>query len=188
MSLIKKLISFAYPLRIKISKLTGLGIKVEKNYAGKNAPVNFYILKATANSGEEIDFEKYHSKKVLLVNLASQCGYTPQYAELEQLHEQNENITILGFPSNNFGEQERGSDEEIANFCKVNYGVTFQLFKKDDVMGKNKQPVYQWLSDATKNGWNNKEPEWNFYKYLVDENGNLLNVFSSSVSPLDISL
>ncbi len=163
-------------------------MKTQSNTTNKNAPMNFYSLSAITNSGEEIKFEKYKGKKVLLVNLASQCGFTPQYAELEQLHEQNKDIIILGFPSNNFGTQEPGSDEEIAEFCKVNYGVTFQLFKKNDVKGNNKQPVYQWLSDETKNGWNNREPEWNFYKYLIDGNGNLLNIFSSSVSPLDIKL
>ena len=173
---------------MKISKATGIGINIKANKSNKNALVNFYSLKATTNTGEEIQFEKYRSKKILIVNLASQCGYTPQYGELERLHQQNKNIIILGFPSNNFGAQEPGSDEEIATFCKVNYGVTFQLFKKDDVRGKNKQPVYQWLSDKSKNGWNNEEPKWNFYKYLVDENGNLVNVFSSSVSPLDTPL
>lgn len=188
MSLLSKIISSSYYLRMNISKRTGLGIKTDINRLNKNALVNFYLLKAITNTGEEIRFEKYMGKKVLLVNLASQCGFTPQYAELEQLHQQNKNIVILGFPSNNFGAQEPGNDEEIAEFCKINYGVTFQLFKKDDVKGKNKQLVYQWLSDETKNGWNNKEPEWNFYKYLIDENGNLLNIFSSSVSPLDIPL
>jgi len=188
MSLLSKIITASYSLRMKVSKLTGLGIKTEANILDKNAPVNFYSLKATSNSGEAIKFEKYKGKKVLLVNLASQCGFTPQYAELEQLHQQNKELVILGFPSNNFGAQEPGSDKEIAEFCNVNYGVTFQLFKKNEVKGNNKQPVYQWLSDETKNGWNNKEPEWNFYKYLVSENGYLLNVFSSSVSPLDIQL
>ena len=188
MSLLSKIITASYSLRMKISKLTGLGIKTENNMSNKNAPANFYSLKAIANSGEEIKFEKYKGKKVLLVNVASQCGFTPQYAELEQLHQQNKELVILGFPSNNFGAQEPGSNEEIAEFCRSNYGVTFQLFKKDDVKGNNKQPVYQWLGDETKNGWNNKEPEWNFYKYLVSENGDLLNVFSSSVSPLDIQL
>jgi len=173
---------------MKISKLTSIGINIKANKSNKKASVNFYSLNAITNTGKEIQFEKYRNKKILIVNLASQCGYTPQYAELEQLHQQNKNIIILGFPSNNFGAQEPGSDEEIALFCKVNYGVTFHLFKKDDVSGKNKQPVYQWLSDETKNGWNNEEPKWNFYKYLVDENGNLLNVFPSSVSPLDIPL
>jgi len=188
MSLLSKIITASYSLRMKISRRTGLGIKTENNMSNKNAPANFYSLKAITNSGEEIEFEKYRGKKVLLVNVASQCGFTPQYAELERLHMQRKDLVILGFPSNNFGAQEPGSDKEIAEFCNVNYGVTFQLFKKDEVKGNNKQPVYQWLSDETKNGWNNKEPEWNFYKYLVSENGDLLNVFSSSVSPLDIQL
>lgn len=188
MSLLSKIITALYSLQMKISKLTGLGIKTQTNTTNKNAPMNFYSLSAITKSGEEIKFEKYKGKKVLLVNVASQCGFTPQYAELEQLHEQNKDLIILGFPSNNFGAQEPGSDEEIAEFCKANYGITFQLFKKNNVRGRDKQPVYQWLSDETKNGWNNKEPEWNFYKYLIDENGNLLNIFSSSVSPLDIQL
>jgi glutathione peroxidase len=188
MSLLSKIITTLYSLRMRISKLTGLGIKTQVNTTNKNAPINFYLLKATTNKGEEVSFENYRGKRVLIVNLASQCGFTPQYAELEQLHQQNKDLVILGFPSNNFGAQEPGSDAEIAEFCKINYGVTFQLFKKNDVKGNNKQPVYQWLSDESKNGWNHEEPKWNFYKYLIDENGNLLNVFSSSVSPLDISL
>lgn len=186
MSIFKNLITSVYPFQMKISKLTGLGIKVETNQSNKNAPMDFYSLKAITNSGKEIGFETYKGKKVLLVNLASKCGFTPQYAELEELHQQNKDLVILGFPANNFGAQEPGTDEEIATFCKINYGVTFQLFKKDDVKGANKQLVYQWLTDPQKNGWNSEEPKWNFYKYLVDENGNLVNVFSSSVSPKDI--
>ncbi|MDQ6844594.1 MAG: glutathione peroxidase [Bacteroidota bacterium] len=172
---------------MKISKITGMGINIAENKFNKKALVDFYSLIAISNTGEKISFEKYRTKKVLLVNLASQCGYTPQYKELELLHQQNKNLIILGFPSNNFGAQEPGSDDEIANFCKVNYGVTFPLFKKDDVKGTNKQPVYQWLTDASKNGWNDEPPQWNFYKYLVDENGNLSKIFSSSFSPLDIA-
>ena len=152
------------------------------------APANFYFLKAITNSGKEISFEKFRGQKVLIVNLASRCGYTPQYAELEKLHKQSNNITIIGFPSNDFGAQEPGSDEEIAEFCKVNYGVTFQLFKKANVTGNNKQPVYSWLTDEDKNGWNNKVPQWNFYKYIVDENGNLSKMYSSSVSPGNLIL
>ncbi len=188
MSMIKNFIASSYPLRMKFSKLTGMGINITENRTNKKAPVSFYSLKATTNSGNEISFEKYFGKKVLIVNLASQCGYTPQYAKLEQLHQQNKNIIILGFPSNNFGSQEPGTDNEIAEFCKVNYGVTFQLFRKDNVSGNNRQPVYQWLSDKNKNGWNNEEPQWNFYKYLVTENGNLSKIFSSSVSPANIIL
>ncbi|MEP6949143.1 MAG: glutathione peroxidase [Ginsengibacter sp.] len=188
MPLLKKLISSTYPFRMRLSKLTGMGINIAANNLNKTAPTNFYSLKATTNAGEEIQFERYKGKKILFVNLASKCGYTPQYAELEKLHQENKDVIILGFPSNNFGAQEPGTDDEIAEFCKVNFGVTFQLFKKEDVKGNNTQRVYQWLSDKSKNGWNNKEPQWNFYKYLVDENGNLSNVFSSSVSPLDIPL
>lgn len=157
-----------------------------KNINNIQAQVSFYSLQAISNSGEAISFEKFRGKKILIVTLASQCGYTPQYAELEQLHQQNKDIIILGFPSNDFGAQEPGTDEEIAEFCRLNYGVTFQLFKKADVAGNNKQEVYNWLCNADKNGWNNEEPKWNFYKYLVDENGNLSKIFSSSVSPLDI--
>ena len=121
------------------------------------------------------------------MNLASQCGYTPQYEELEQLYQSNKNdLIILGFPSNDFGGQEPGTDTEIAQFCKINFGVTFPIFPKNFVSGPKKQPVYQWLTDPKKNGWNDKEPTWNFFKYMIDENGNLDTIFSSSVSPLSI--
>jgi glutathione peroxidase len=170
-----------------LSKLTGMGIGISTNNKKIIASENFYSLTAKANNGEEVRFEKFRGKKVLLVNLASQCGYTPQYNELEDLYQLHKNqIVVLGFPSNDFGGQEPGTDEEIENFCKVNFGITFPLFYKDHVAGKNKQPVYQWLTNADKNGWNNKEPSWNFYKYLVDEKGNLDKIFSSSVSPLEI--
>lgn len=188
MHFIKKLIAFTYPLRMKFSQLTGMGISIYKNKNNIKAPESFYSLKATANSGEEISFEKYKNKKILIVNLASQCGYTPQYAALEKVYQQNKNLIILGFPSNNFGAQEPGTDTEIAEFCKLNFGVTFPLFKKEDVKGASKQPVYAWLTDKNKNGWNELEPQWNFYKYLIDENGNLSQVASSSVSPETITL
>lgn len=186
MSLFSKLSAYTYPLMMKISKLTGIGRKIKSNNMAKQPPESFYSLHAIANNGKEISFETFKNKKVLLVNVASQCGYTPQYAELEELHRSNNDIIILGFPANNFGSQEPGSDEEIAQFCQLNYEVTFLLFRKADVVGKNKQPVYKWLTEPDKNGWNDEEPKWNFYKYLVDENGKLVNVFSSSVSPVDV--
>ncbi len=188
MALIRKIIAAFYPIQIKISKFTGMGIHIYENKNNITATKNFYSLNAVLHNNETISFEKYRNKKVLIVNLASQCGFTPQYAELESLHQKNSGISILGFPANNFGAQEPGSDEEIAEFCKLNYGVTFSLFKKNDVNGNLKQPVYQWLTDKTKNGWNDLEPQWNFYKYLIDENGNLSKVFSSSISPLEINL
>ncbi|MEO6637931.1 MAG: glutathione peroxidase [Ginsengibacter sp.] len=188
MAILKNLIASTYPIRMSISKLTGIGISVQENKNMIKAPVSFYSLKAVVNNGEEIIFEKYRGKKVILVNLASQCGFTPQYDELEQLHQQDKSIVLLGFPSNNFGGQEPGSDQEIAQFCRVNYGVTFPLFKKDEVVGKDQQPIYQWLSDKNNNGWNDLAPKWNFYKYVVDENGTLSKIFSSSVAPLDMNL
>ncbi|HEV8079957.1 MAG TPA: glutathione peroxidase [Chitinophagaceae bacterium] len=172
---------------MKASKITGIGVDIITNNNKIKPPESFYKLQAKANNGEEISFEKFRGKKILVVNLASQCGYTPQYDELEkfyQLHKNN--IIVLGFPCNDFGKQEPGTDKEIENFCKVNFGVTFPLFKKDHVKGNGKQQVYKWLSNADKNGWNSKEPSWNFCKYLVDENGNLDKIFSSSVSPLAI--
>jgi glutathione peroxidase len=188
MSLKRKIITSLYPLQMKLSKLTGKGILIYKNKEKVQALQSFYSLKATQINGEEISFEKFRNKKVLVVNLASLCGYTPQYAALQKLYERTENFVILGFPANNFGSQEPGSDDEINSFCKINYGVTFPLFKKNDVRGNEKQPVYQWLTDKNKNGWNDEEPHWNFFKYLVDEKGNLQKVFSSSVSPMDIEL
>ena len=187
MGILKKIITKLYGLRMKISKLTGAGISISSNYTKIKPPETFYDLSAKSNNGEIVSFEKFRGKKILLVNLASQCGYTPQYNELEELHLlYKDNITVLGFPSNDFGGQEPGTDEEIQNFCKVNFGVTFPLFHKDHVTGITKQLVYQWLCNADKNGWNNEEPSWNFYKYLVDEKGNLDKIFSSAVSPMEI--
>lgn len=171
---------------MKLSKLTGMGIRILENKENVLPQESFYSLKARLGNGEEINFDNFKNKKVLVVNLASQCGFTPQYAELEKLNQLNKDLVILGFPSNNFGGQEPGSDSEISGFCKINFGVTFPLFKKGEVKGNLKQPVYQWLTDKNKNGWNDEAPKWNFYKYLINENGILTKVFSSSVSPLDI--
>jgi glutathione peroxidase len=185
MGIFKKIITKIYGTRMKFSKHSGMGISITSNKKQMKALHSFYSLQANANNGQLIDFERFRGKKVLLVNLASKCGFTPQYNELEKLHQlHNDKIIVLGFPSDDFGGQEPGSDEEIAEFCRINFGVTFQLFHKDHVKGLVKQPVYQWLCNASKNGWNNDEPTWNFCKYLVDEDGELQNIFSSSVSPL----
>ncbi|CAN5282309.1 glutathione peroxidase [soil metagenome] len=185
MSIIKTLIQKTYGIRSRFSKVTGIGIYVTKNKTKMQAQQSFYSLPVVANNGTTENFEKFRGKKILIVNLASQCGYTPQYEELENLYKRSkDNLVILGFPSNDFGGQEPGSDEEIATFCKVNFGVTFFLYQKDHVAGNIKQPVYQWLSDPAKNGWNSKEPSWNFCKYLIDEEGTLTHIFSAAVSPL----
>jgi glutathione peroxidase len=183
--IVRLLLKIFYPIRMTLTKLTGWGATKKSNNNNMEAPVSFYSLRAIANNGATISFEQYKGKKLLLVNLASNCGYTSQYAELEALNKAHgSELTILGFPANDFGGQEPGSDEEIASFCQVNYGVSFPLFKKQDVTGADQQPVYQWLSDAAKNGWNKQAPTWNFCKYLVSEKGELLHFFSSAVSPM----
>lgn len=145
----------------------------------------FYNFKMNAIDGTEIDFGTYKGKKVMLVNVASECGFTPQYEGLQELHEKyKEDLVILGFPANNFGGQEPGSNEEIAGFCKKNYGVDFQMFEKISVKGDDMHPLYQWLSDKDKNGWNNDAPNWNFCKYVIDENGQLTHFFQSAIKPM----
>jgi len=149
-------------------------------------PVSFYSLKGTMNNGSEFDFSQLKGKKVLLVNTASNCGYTNQYDDLQKLNEQFQNkLVILGFPANDFKEQEKGNDEEIAQFCRINFGVTFPLMKKSSVIkNADQNDVFKWLTDSTKNGWNSKQPSWNFSKYLINEEGVLINYFDPSVSPL----
>ncbi|GGG06806.1 glutathione peroxidase [Pontibacter amylolyticus] len=142
----------------------------------------FYSFKIESLEGKEIDFSKFKGKKVLVVNTASECGYTPQYADLQKLHETHgDKVVILGFPANNFGGQEPGSQEEIAAFCQKNYGVTFQMMEKVSVKGDDQHPLYQWLA---KNSPNHEEPGWNFSKYLIDENGKVVAFYPSKVKPM----
>ena len=151
--------------------------------------INIYDYNAISISGDTIPMSIYKNKYILLVNVASKCGYTSQYEELQQLHElYHDQINILGFPSNDYFWQERGTNKEIELFCKRNYGVTFPMFAKIHVKGKNKHPIYNWLSDSDLNGWNDKQPSWNFFKYLIDKNGNLISFFPSKMSPLDSSI
>ncbi|MFP4091281.1 MAG: glutathione peroxidase [Cyclobacteriaceae bacterium] len=148
-------------------------------------PASFHDFSLRNIEGKEINFSEFKGKKVLLVNVASRCGYTPQYEGLQELHEKyGDKVVVLGFPANNFGSQEPGSNQEIAAFCDKNYGVTFPMFEKISVKGIDKHPLYRWLSDSQLNGWNNQEPSWNFCKYLVDEQGKLLKFYPSSVKPM----
>jgi glutathione peroxidase len=163
---------------------SGKNADVAANEAHKAPATSFYSLKAQTTDGKEVSFEQYRGKKVILVNVASFCGYTGQYDGLEKLYEANKNkLVILGFPANNFGAQEPGKDEEIASFCRLDYGVTFPIFKKSSVLKPDQNSVYKWLSDPQLNGWNNKTPMWNFCKYVVDENGTLTHFFGSAIAP-----
>jgi glutathione peroxidase len=134
--------------------------------------------------GNPVKLADYKGKPVVLINVASKCGFTPQYADWQKFHEEyGDKVTVLGFPANNFMSQEPGSDEEIAEFCQKNYGVTFKMFSKVDVKGEAKAPLYKWLSEKSLNGWNDKEPTWNFCKYVVDKDGNLTHFFESKITP-----
>ena len=147
---------------------------------------SFYDLSALSIDGKDINFKTFKGKKVLIVNVASECGYTNQNDDIQYLHRKySDRLAILGFPSNNFGKQEPGSNIKILDFCKSNFGVEFQMFEKIEVIGEKIHPVYKWLSSSNVNGWNDKSPKWNFYKYLVDQNGNLSKVLASSINPRD---
>ena len=166
--------------------LVGFSAKKSDDSSKKSKAIaSFYDLKATSIDGEEISFEKYKGKKVLIVNTASSCGYTYQYEGLQKLNDiYGNDVEVLGFPANDFLFQERGSDSDIADFCEKNYGVTFQMFSKITTKGRNQSPVYTWLTNKDLNGWNEKKPTWNFCKYLVDENGNLIEFFDKSIKPM----
>src|SRR5690606_29826745 len=147
---------------------------------------SFYEFKMKDLNGKEVDFSTFKGKKIMVVNVASKCGYTPQYEALQKLYEEySDKIVILGFPANNFGGQEPGSNEEIQSFCSENYGVTFPMFEKISVKGFDKDPLYRWLSDSELNGWNNEEPSWNFCKYILNEKGELVKFLPSKVDPMD---
>ena len=147
-------------------------------------PASIYDFKVAALSGGTIDFSEFKGKKILIVNTASECGYTPQYEGLEALYKKyKEKLVIVGFPANDFGAQEPGSNEEIAGFCKKNYGVTFPMAAKITVKGDEKAPIYRWLTEKQYNHYGNSSVKWNFQKYLIDEKGNLVAVFMSKVKP-----
>ena len=148
------------------------------------AATSIYDFKVTSLDGGKIDFSAYKGKKILIVNTASKCGYTPQYAELEELYKKYQNtLVIVGFPANNFGQQEPGSNTEIKEFCTKNYGVTFPMAAKVSVKGDDIAPIYKWLTNKTENGVLDAEIKWNFGKFLLDENGQMLAYFPSKVTP-----
>jgi glutathione peroxidase len=180
----QKILKAVYPTLMWVTKITGKN--ANELTGNKQPPVSFYTLKGTLIDGSTLDFAALKGKKVMLVNTASDCGYTDQYTALQQLSDKYKNkLVVLGFPANDFKEQEKGTDAEIAQFCKANYGVTFPLMQKSSVIKSPQQNIiYQWLTEEAKNGWNNKTPSWNFSKYIVNENGVLIKYFDPSVSPL----
>ncbi|MGB0863174.1 MAG: glutathione peroxidase [Saprospiraceae bacterium] len=136
--------------------------------------------------GKTIDFADYKGKKILIVNVASECGYTPQYAQLQELWDaKSDEMVVVGFPCNDFGGQESGSSEDIQQFCQVRYGVTFPLTQKISIK-KDMHPIYEWLTSKAQNGVKDSQISWNFCKFLVNEEGHLINSYASSVSPFEV--
>lgn len=136
--------------------------------------------------GNEVSLADFKGKKLLIVNVASKCGFTPQYAELQELHEKHgDKVAIIGFPCDQFGGQEPGSEEDIQSFCQKNYGVEFLMASKIEVKGKDQHPLYVWLTNKEANSVEDSKVMWNFQKYLIDENGKLVESFKSGVSPMD---
>jgi glutathione peroxidase len=149
--------------------------------------MKFYDYSAIKMNGQEVKMESYKGKVVLVVNTASKCGLTPQYEELEALNKEykSKGLEILGFPCNQFAEQEKGTNKEISEFCLINYGVTFTMFEKIDVNGANAHPLFQYLRNEAKGLFGNKI-KWNFTKFLIDKNGNVIKRYAPTVKPLKI--
>ncbi|MEN9684279.1 MAG: hypothetical protein RLZZ28_65 [Bacteroidota bacterium] len=182
----QSMLKITYPLVMLKSTVFPHEKEIQVNRNDSKPLVDFFSLQPIANNGDRVDLQQFKGKKILLVNTASDCGYTAQYEELETLFRQNKDkLIIIAFPSNDFKQQEKKDDQAIAEFCKINYGISFLLMKKTQVVKGNEQnEVFQWLSSANKNGWCNQQPVWNFSKYLVNEEGVLTHFFAQTVSPL----
>lgn len=179
------LLKLAYPFLMMFSKKAdGNGIILTNTNPGE-PPVSFYNLSAVTNSGKTISFSEFKGKHVLIVNTASDCGYTAQFAELQTIHQKkSDRLVILGFPANDFDNQELNDDQQIAQFCQINYGVTFPVMKKGRVISGNDQhPVFQWLTQKSRNGWNDRSPDWNFSKFLISPDGRLVSYGGPAVKP-----
>lgn len=151
--------------------------------------MNVYQFNAKTIKGEEVSLEKYKGNVLLVVNTASECGLTPQYAELQQIYNQykDNGFSVLGFPCNQFGSQEPGSEDKISEFCSINYGVNFPMFAKVEVNGENAHPLFQYLKEEAPGELESKAIEWNFTKFLIDRNGQVVGRYAPNVSPTDIS-
>ena len=163
---------------------------ITKNDSEKMTTQNIYQFKVTDLAGKLFDFESLKGKKIMIVNTASKCGLTPQYKDLQALYEkyQSKNFVIVGFPANNFGSQEPGTDKEIETFCAKNYGVTFPMMSKISVKGSDMHKLYQFLTQKSLNGLQDSEVQWNFQKYLINTDGELERVINPQTLPSDESI
>jgi glutathione peroxidase len=175
-----------YPVLTSVTRFFGVNSKVVLPKTVSDPVTSVYAIPFELINGDTADLSAYKGKKIVVVNTASDCGYTGQYEELQKLYAQRkDDIVIIGFPANDFKQQEKGSNEEIASFCKKNYGVDFPLAMKTTVIkSADQHPIFKWLSDQKQNGWNEQAPSWNFSKYIIDEQGKLIGYFDPGVSPL----
>ncbi|HSF45054.1 MAG TPA: glutathione peroxidase [Chitinophagaceae bacterium] len=182
----QKLLRSVYPVFTALGRLTGAHAetRINEHKAKPGTPV--FDIPVIMNDGSVKKLSEFAGKKIMIVNTASDCGYTRQFDDLQKLYEQESGkLVIIGFPSNDFKEQEKGSDAEIEAYCRRNYGVTFPLAQKSKVSkGEGQHAIYQWLSSKEKNGWNSKSPSWNFSKYLINEQGVLTHYFDPAVDPV----
>ncbi len=173
-----------FDIKMKTKKVFSLLSLIMISASLFSQPKSFYDFKVKTLEGKDFDFASLKGKKVMIVNTASKCGFTPQYEDLENLYEQyGQKLVIIGFPANNFLNQEPGTAEEIRQFCTSKYDVTFPMMEKISVKGNDMHPVYQWLTSKEKNGVMDSSVKWNFQKYLIDENGKLVDVIYSKEKP-----
>jgi len=186
MTMRQRLLKLFYPILIKTNKAGKMNTRILENVNNTRPDSSVYDIPFELNNGQTETLSAYKNKKILIVNTASDCGYTNQYEGLQRLFEEHsDKLELIGFPSNNFKEQEKGSDTEIAQFCKINYGITFPLAKKSVVIKNDDQnEIFAWLSNGDKNGWLNEVPSWNFCKYLINEEGVLTHFFEAGIEPL----
>ena len=186
MTVRQKVLKAIYPLFTSINRLLGKSSRIIQNKNNIKPIKSFYDLTVSLNDGSNLSLKEFKGKKVMLVNSASDCGYTGQYVELQKLYrDYKDKLMIIGFPANDFKQQERNSDEDIEKFCIYNYGVSFPLAKKSVVIqSADQNEVFRWLSDHSKNGWNDQPPSWNFSKYIINEEGILTHYFDPAISPL----
>ena len=181
----KKIIMFTFASTV----ITGVfSMAFSKNVIEHEGVVNgsksFYDLSINDINGEEINLERFKGKKIMIVNVASRCGYTSQYEDLQSLYEKNKDkLEIIAVPCNDYGSQESGSNSDIKNFCETNYGVSFTMGSKQKIKSSPMSDLYRWLSDPKQNGWNSSLPSWNFCKYVINEDGQLTHFLRSGVSP-----
>ena len=185
----KRIFVFLLSIVALVQSCTNQKSEVSEQKTKELVGKSIYDYQVESLDGGEINFADFKGKKILIVNTASECGFTPQYADLEKVYQQyRDKLVIVGFPANNFGGQEPGSNEEIATFCQKNYGVTFPMAAKVSVKGDDTAPIFKYLTEKELNGVKNSSVMWNFTKFLIDENGKLIDSFASTTKPTSESI